>query len=281
MKGHGKKIESHGAVLIVSIGTTQAEGRAVIDTCMKKVQKAYPKSEVAYSFTSEPVRLVLREQDEYIQGPLAAIATLLDKGHSQVVVQPLFITSGARYHELYPIITTLNDLAGAHGAMGFDGILIGSALLMNPEDYVATAKAIESIYSPKAKDEAVVLVSPTSEGGAEPALCQLQMILDDICPGGQIIIGTVNGYPDFEKVKKRLSHIGAKKVKLVPLTIVPGIHAWIELSGDANNQSWQKQIESIGCSVTVETKGLGEYDVITDLFVKNLKRTADSHSFLK
>ena len=281
MKGHGKKIESHGAVLLVSIGTTQTEGRAVIDSCVKKIQTSYPKAEVAYSFTSEPARLVLREQNEYIQGPLAAITSLLDKGHSQVVVQPLFITSGARYHELYPIITTLNELAGAHGAVGFDGILISSSLLMNPEDYVETAKAIESVYSPKAKDEAVVLVSPTAEGGAEPALCQLQMILDDICPGGQIIIGTVNGYPDFEKVKNRLSHIGAKKVKLVPLTIVPGIHAWIELSGDANNQSWQKRLESIGCSVTVETKGLGEYDQIMELFMDRLKRTAESHNFLK
>ncbi|NLW74903.1 MAG: cobalt chelatase [Methanomicrobiales archaeon] len=281
MKGHGKKIESHGAVLLVSIGTTQAEGRAVIDSCVKRIQTSYPKAEVAYSFTSEPVRLVLREQNEYIQGPLAAITSLLDKGHSQVVVQPLFITSGARYHELYPIVTALNELAGAHGAVGFDGILISSSLLMNPEDYADTAKAIESIYSPKEKDEAVVLVSPTAEGGAEPALCQLQMILDDISHSGQIIIGTVNGYPDFEKVKTRLSHIGAKKVKLVPLTIVPGIHAWIELSGDANNQSWQKQLESIGCTVTVETKGLGEYDLVIELFMNRLKRTADSHSFLK
>ena len=281
MTGHGKKIESHGAVLVVSIGTTQSEGRAVIDSCVKKVQTLYPKAEVGYSFTSEPVRLVLREQNEFIQGPLAAITALLDKGHSQVVVQPLFITSGARYHELYPIITTLNDLAGAHGALGFDGILVGSPLLMNPEDYVDTAQAIESVYSPKGKDEAVVLVSPTAEGGAEPALCQLQMILDDICPTGQISIGTVDGYPDFTKVKNRLLHIGAKKVTLVPLTIVPGIHAWIELSGDANNQSWQKQLESIGCSVTVESKGLGEYDLVMELFMKRLKRTAESHNFLK
>jgi len=49
----------------------------------------------------------------------------------------------------------------------------------------------------KEKDDAVVLVSPTAKGWAEPALWQLQMILDDICPGGQINIETVNGYQDF------------------------------------------------------------------------------------
>lgn len=281
MKGHGTKIESHGAIVLVSIGTTQAEGRSVISTCVQKVQKAYPKADVIYSFTSEPVRLVLREQNEYIQGPLAAIASLLDMGHSQVVVQPLFITSGARYHELYPIITTLNDLAGAHGAVGFDGILIGSPLLMDPEDYVETANILKSIYAPRSKDECVVFVTPTAEGGSDPALCQLQMVLDDICLGGQLIIGTIDGYPDFDKVKRRISHIGANRVTLVPLTIVPGIHAWIELSGDGNNRSWQKQLEVIGCSVTVESKGLGEFDQVTDLFIGRLRRTAESHSFLK
>lgn len=281
MKGHGTKIDSHGAILVVSIGTTQTEGRAVIDSCMKKMQKAYPKAEVACSYTSEAVRLVLREQGEMVQGPLAAISSLIDKGHSEIVVQPLFITSGTRYHELYPIITALNDLAGAHGAIGFKGILVGSALLMRPEDYVETAEVLVKTYAPKNKEEAVVLVSPSSEGGAEPALCQLQMILDDCDKTGRIIIGTVNGYPDLEKVKSRISHVGAKKIRLVPLTIVPGIHAWIELSGDANKNSWQKQLESAGCKVTVDTRGLGEYEAVLDLFVKRMEGRVKAHSFLK
>ena len=281
MEGHGKKIESHGAILIVTVGTTQSEGRAVIGRYMEKVKSAYPKADVRCAFISEPVRLVLKEQGEEVLGPLAGISTLLDKGHSQVVVQPLFLTPGGQYHDLYPIVSSLNELAGAHGALGFQGILIGSPLFLNAEDYFETAEAIKSIYSDLVSDEAVVLVSPRSEGGADPSLCQLQMVIDDLTKTGKIVIGAVDGYPDLQKVTSRLSHIRAKKVRLVPLAIVPGIHAWIEIAGEKNKESWQKALETEGYTVTVDSKGLGEYDGILDLFMKRLKDRAESHSFLK
>lgn len=281
MRGHGTKLESHGAVLVVALGTTQSEGRLVVQNCMKKIQDAYPKAEVTYAFTSEPVRLVLKEQGEEVPGPLAALATLIDKGHSQIVVQPLFLTPGARYHELYPLITSLNEMAGAHGVLGFDGILISTPLIMDAADYFETADTIKSIYGNLADNESVVLVAPTSEGGTDPSLCQLQMVLDDVCQTGQYTIGAVDGYPGIEKVKSRLGHIGAKKVRLVPLAVVPGIHAWIEISGEANEDSWQKNLESSGYTVEVDSKGLGEYDLIAELFVKRLKARAKSHSFLK
>ena len=281
MHGHGKKIESHGAVLIVAVGTTQAEGRQVVGNCMKKVQEVYPKAEVTYAFSSEPVRLVLKEQGEDVPGPLAALALLIEKGHSRIVVQPLFLTPGTRYHELYPLVKSLNEMAGAHGVLGFDGILISTPLLMFDEDYFEVAEAVQSIYGNLAEDEAVVLVSPQSEGGTDPALCQLQMVLDDVSKTGRLTVGAVDGYPGIEKVKSRLSHIGTKKVRLVPLTIVPGIHAWIEISGGANSDSWQKLLEAAGYSVEVDSKGLGEYDPITDIIVKRMISRVDSHAFLK
>ncbi|MDD1729163.1 MAG: sirohydrochlorin cobaltochelatase [Methanospirillum sp.] len=280
MSGHGKKLESHGAVLIVTMGTTQSEGRAVVQKCMKKMQAAYPKAEVTYAFTSEGVRLSLGEQGEQVPGPLGALSALIEKGHSQIVVQPLFLTSGALYHELYPVIKALNELAGAHGVLKFKGILISTPLVMSAEDYEETAKVLSSLYS-SGKDEAVVLVMPTSEGGADPSLCQLQMTLDDITKTGKICIGTIDGYPDYAKVKSRLSHIGAKKVRLVPMAVVPGIHAWIQISGEANKDSWQKALERDGFTVTVDSVGLGEYDQILDLYVKRLQARAASHSFLK
>nr|WP_319539836.1 sirohydrochlorin cobaltochelatase [uncultured Methanospirillum sp.] len=280
MDGHGKKLESHGAILIVTMGTTQTEGRSVVDRSVKKMQAAFPKAEVTYAFSSEAVRLVLSEQGEQISGPLGALSTLIEKGHSQIVVQPLFLTAGSQYHELYPIITALNDLAGTHGTLGFDGILISKPLVMTAGEFIEAADVINSIYKP-GKDEAVVLVMPTTEGGADPSLCQFQMILDDCTKNGRICIGTIDGYPDFEKVKSRLHHIGAKQVRLVPLAVVPGIHTWIQISGAMNQNSWQKALENEGYIVTVDSVGLGEHEQILDLYVKRLQERAASHSFLK
>ena len=194
MRGHGTKLESHGAVLVVALGTTQSEGRLVVQNCMKKIQDAYPKAEVTYAFTSEPVRLVLKEQGEEVPGPLAALATLIDKGHSQIVVQPLFLTPGARYHELYPLITSLNEMAGAHGVLGFDGILISTPLFMDAADYFETADAIKSIYGNLADNEAVVLVADIGRRRAS------QMVLDDVCQTGQYTIEAVDAIEESNLV---------------------------------------------------------------------------------
>ncbi|ADN36987.1 anaerobic cobalt chelatase [Methanolacinia petrolearia DSM 11571] len=282
MKGHGNKPESHGAVLVVAMGTTQEEGRAVVDRCIELVKKTYPKADVEFAFNYEAVRLVLKENGEEVLSPLAAMTRLLDKGHSQVVVQPLYLTPGMGYHELYRIIVALNDLAGAHGAIGFDGILISRPLLMNTEDYFEVAEIIDGIYAGSlAEDEALVLVTPTSEGGADTSLCQMQMVMDDICKSGKIVIGAVGGYPGVERAVKRLGHVGAKKVRLVPFSLVPGIHAWIETSGESNPDSWKKALESEGYQVTVDEKALGEHEEIISVFAGRLKDAVGSHGFLK
>ncbi|WP_209690218.1 sirohydrochlorin cobaltochelatase [Methanomicrobium sp. W14] len=282
MKGHGNKPESHGAVLVVAMGTTRRDGRHVVEKCMELAKKAYPKAEVDFAFNSETVRLVLKEGGEDVLSPLAAMTRLLDKGHSQIVVLPVYLTPGANYHELYRIITSLNDLAGAHGAIGFDGILVARPLLMKTRDYFETAEAINTIYGKSlAGDEAAVLVAPTSEGGSDTALCQLQMVSDDVCRTGKIIIGAVGGYPGIEKTEKRLEHIGAKKVTLIPLSIVSGIHASIEISGDQNPDSWKKALEAKGFIVSADEKSLGEHNEIINLFSERLQDAAKSHGFLK
>lgn len=282
MKGHGKKPENHGAILVVAMGTTQKEGRAVIDNLMELIRKDYPKAEVEVAFNYEAVRLVLRENGEEVSGPLAAMTRLLDKGHTQVVVQPLYLTPGGEFHNLYSIITSINDLAGTHGAIGFEGVLISGPLLMNPEDYFEVAEVISRIYGDSlAEEEALLLVAPTSEGDGDPSLCQMQMVMDDICPAGNIVIGAVGGYPGIGKAIARLRHIGIKKIRLVPFTVVPGIHTWIEISGEANPDSWQKVLESEGYTVSIDDRGLGEYEAIQKIFCRKLGETALSHGFLK
>ncbi len=282
MKGHGTKLDSHGAILVVAMGTTQIEGRNVVKKFVESAKKKYPHAEVDFAFNSETVRLVLKENGEEVLGPLAAMTRLLDKGHSQVVVQPLYITPGLGYHELYNLISSLNELAGAHGSGHFAGILISRPLLMNSEDYTEISKVLYSSYGKDlAKDEASVLVVPSIEGGSDPSLCQLQMVIDDICESGQVVVGAVGGYPDVEKVCNRLSHLGSKNVKLVLLSLVPGIHSWLELSGDGNKDSWKSCLEVKGFNVTVDEKAVGELDEITDLFIKRLEDTAQSHKFLK
>lgn len=84
----------------------------------------------------------------------------------------------------------------------------------------------------------------------------MQMAIDDFCQSGKIAMRGVGGYPGVERVAKRLSHIGAKKVRLVPLSIVSGIHAWLEISGDSNPDSWKKALETKGTQFWLMKKPL-------------------------
>lgn len=282
MKGHGTKPESHGAILVVAMGTTQKDGRSVVEEFMELAKEAYPKADVDFAFNHESVRLLLKESGEEVLSPLAAITKLLDKGHSQIVVQPLYFTLGKRYHELYRIVSALNDLAGPHGAVGFDGILIGKPLLRDTEDYFEVADLINIIFGDSLEeDEAIVFVAPTSEGVADTSLCQLQMAMDEFCDSGKIIIGGIGGYPGVKWALNRLGDVGAKKVSLVPLSLVTGIHAWLEISGEENENSWKTVLESEGYSVSVANAALGGFVEINEIFVRGLQETADSHGFLK
>ncbi|GLI45991.1 MAG: hypothetical protein GX965_04545 [Methanoculleus bourgensis] len=74
---------------------------------------------------------------------------------------------------------------------------------------------------------AFVLIAPGSEGGGDPALCRLQMILDEIAGGG-ITNGAGSGYPGIAQVLGRRRHMQVNTVTLAPLTLVPGIHSGME-----------------------------------------------------
>ncbi len=128
--GHGKGRESHGAIVVVALGTTQVEGRGVVSRAVDQIRARYPGTVVKYAFTSEVVRNVLSGAGERIPSPLAAVTSLMDEGHRRIVLQPLCVTPGLYYHGLYSIASTLNSIAGPHYDLGLDGILISRPLLL-------------------------------------------------------------------------------------------------------------------------------------------------------
>lgn len=276
--GHGKERESHGAIVVVALGTTQAEGRAVISRAVDQIRAWCPGTVVKYAFTSEVVRSVLSEAGESVPSPLAAVASLMDEGHRRIVLQPLCVTPGLYYHGLYSIASALNSIAGPHYDFGLDGVLISRPLLLLEEDYRDAAAAILEVYGRQEPGSALVLIAPASEGGGEPALCQLQMILDETA-GGSIMIGAASGYPGIDQVVERLRHMQIKTVKLAPLTLVPGIHSWIEIAGENNEDSCLKRLRKAGYLVTTDTRAVGEYQPVLDLFGKRLKETIQNHDF--
>lgn len=277
-QGHEIKKDPRTAILLVTPGTTKDGANKILDNCVTAFKNAYPNSVVRYAIASELVRQAMAEKGDIARSPLGALTDLIDEGFSKMIVQPLYITPGDGVHSLYSIVDTLNKFSGKHSSFGIDGILIGKPLLLNTKDYNAATEAIYSYLGIPEANEATVLVSSMDEGGADPVLCQLQLIMDEKA-GGRIVVGSTYGYPGPEWVIRRLKHINAKKVTLVSLALIPGKHSENELAGD-DDRSWKHQLEAAGYEVSVCNKVLGESAEIAGLFIGAVAETGKSHGFL-
>ena len=87
-----------------------------------------------------------------------------------------------------------------------------------------------------------------------------------------VIVGTVEGYPDFAAVLRRLKERPAvKEVELRPLMTVAGDHAKNDLAGDEDD-SWKNVLEGLGYRVNCVLTGLGEYPQVRALFVEHARQ---------
>ncbi|WP_094229088.1 sirohydrochlorin cobaltochelatase [Methanolobus psychrotolerans] len=274
---HAIRKDPKTAILLVTTGTTRDESKNIFDGCVNAFKTAYPDVVIRSAVASEIVRQAMAEKGIIAKSPLAALTDFMDEGFSKIIVQPLYITPGNGLHELYSIVSTMNSFSGKHGITGIEGILIGKPLLMDAKDYSLAAGALSSYFGLPEKDDAILLVSPVDENGADPSLCQLQLVMDEVT-GGRFIVGSSSGYPDVDWVIKRLEHINARKVTLATLAMIPGKHAEYELAGD-NPKSWKNMLESAGYEVLMSEKTLGKSTEIAEHFISSLGEVGSSHGF--
>jgi sirohydrochlorin cobaltochelatase len=277
-ENHTIRKDSRTAIVLVTTGTVREGAGTIADACTDVFKSAYPDAVIRTAVASELVRQLMREAGTVLKSPIGAIAELIDEGFSKIIVQPLFVTPGSGLHDLYAVTTTFNNFAGRHSSVGIEGVLVGKPLLMEPDDYRKTADAIISYFGAPAEDEALVLVSSVDEAGADPSLCQLQLILDEKAHG-HTVIGSAAGYPGIDWVQSRLKHIKAGKVTLAPLALIPGKHSEYEIGGDSP-KSWKKVLEAAGYDVTVSDKILAQSEEIAGLFIESVAATGKTHGFL-
>ena len=109
---------------------------------------------------------------------------------------------------------------------------MGVPLLTAAEDYLDLGKALLEILPPRSEDRAVIYMGHGSEHQANSAYALMEYAFHDL-GRTDIIVGTVEGYPDFAAVLRRLKERrSVKEVELRPLMTVAGDHAKSDLAGD-------------------------------------------------
>ena len=140
-------------------------------------------------------------------------------------------------------------------------------------DREAAAKALLERLPQQQADTALVYMGHGTEHYANAVYALLEYVLHDL-GRRDIHIGTVEGYPGFDEVCRRLEETqGVKNVVLLPLMVVAGDHANNDLAGDEED-SWRSMLVKRGYDVRCILEGLGENPAIRAIFVRHAKEAA-------
>lgn len=85
----------------------------------------------------------------------------------------------------------------------------------------------------------------------------------------QVLVGTVESFPDLKNVMAKLKIAGKKNVALMPFMLVAGDHAKNDMAGEED--SWKSELEDEGYEVRVILKGLGEFSGIRKIFLEHIE----------
>ena len=253
------------ALLAVSFGTSYEDTlEKNIAAIERDLAAAFPERTLRRAFTSGMIlRRWKRERGVEIDDVPAALERLAGEGYADILIQPTHVMNGEEYHKLA-------DQAEGFRSR-FDKLTVGVPLLTAAEDYLDLGRALMEILPPKSEERAVLYMGHGSEHQANSAYALMEYAFHDL-GRDDVIVGTVEGYPNFDAAIRRLKERPqVKEVELRPLMTVAGDHAKNDLAG-AEEDSWKNVLESMGYRTSCVLTGLGEYPQIRAMFVEHARQ---------
>ena len=118
--------------------------------------------------------------------------------------------------------------------------------------------------------QAVVLVGHGTAHPGNLVYPALQGVLS-LAGRGDILVGTVEGWPGLEALLPVLERQGAERVILAPLLLTAGTHAREDIAGPGP-ESWKSRLEAAGLTVHPVLEGLGRLPQVQELYVRRLEQ---------
>src|SRR6056297_1487618 len=216
---HKEAREMKKGILLVAFGTSEASAKVSFENIEANVKKAFPGVDVVWAYTSHIIRHKLAKQGEMILSPAQALAKMMDEEYTHVAVQSLHTIPGKEYHALTMTVNAFKAMPG-----GFDRLILGYPML-GAQDTVS--KAVDAIIAtlPKVRKatEPVVLMGHGTHHPGNIYYAAMNWQLQQKDPN--IIMGTVEGYPELGDVIAWLKTKKAEKVWIMPFMSVAGDHA--------------------------------------------------------
>ncbi|GAB6168909.1 sirohydrochlorin cobaltochelatase [Clostridium carnis] len=252
-------------ILVVSFGTSYLN---TLEMCIEKaenqIRRAFKDYKVIRAFTSHKIIKKLKEKHEInTDTPEEALEKLYKDGIEEVIIQPLHLIPGEEFNYIRNVQRTFADK--------FKSLKLGRPIFYYqgieelPQDYSLFINSVKGLLK---LDEGIIMIGHGTANPSNAVYGCLQMVLEDM-GYENVFVGTVEGYPNFETVLKRVKRKNINSVMLVPLMLVAGDHAINDMASD-DEDSWKTMLEKEGIKVRVHLHGLGEIDSFNNLYIDRI-----------
>lgn len=257
------------AIIVVSFGTSYIDTMEKTITAIEnEIQNVYKQYTIYRAFTSQIIINKLKKVNNIqIDTVKEAMDKIVQQGYDTVICQPTHIMHGIEYEKMIAMIKPYEKV--------IPNIQYGKPLLSSSEDYDKVVSAIMNEYKQFNAKDVLLLIGHGTEHFADASYAALNYRFS--ANGYQnVLVGTVEGYPDMETVLKKLQKIDANTVYIAPFMIVAGDHANHDICGDEEH-TWKTKLVSKGYTVHTILKGLGEYPHIRNIFIEHIQNTEISY----
>ncbi len=248
-------------ILVVSFGTSHLDTmKKTISVIEQEISERFQEYRVYRAFTSGMIiRKLKRTENLAVDTVQEALNRMKEDGIEDVIVQPTHIINGVEYDRMMKELMENMFL--------FRRIRVGKPLLSSVDDYKKSIHAVMA-ETQLEDDEMLVLMGHGTDHHANSAYPTLEYTFHAL-GYNQVLVGTVESFPELKNVMAKLEISGKKKVALMPFMLVAGDHAKNDMAGEED--SWKCELEDAGYEVRVIMKGLGEFEGIRKIFTEHLE----------
>jgi len=244
-------------IVIVAFGTN-AKARDTYEHLGARIRTHFPGHEVICAFSSRIIKKNKGGEQYPAASPREILEDLYSQHHKWAVVQSLHLIGG---HEFMRLV--------AEADKGPIRTSIGLPLLSSPADFTALCNGLAPLIDAH-PHQALLLAGHGTDHPAWCAYPALQYFLR-LHFGPRVFIGVIEeGCPSRSEVIAEIKAAGHKKVCIVPLLLVAGMHFHRDLAADSDN-SWLNQLARADIQVEIMEQGIGMLPAVSDLFCRHIE----------
>ncbi len=249
-------------LIVVSFGTAverarQEEIRPVEEALLSQAPGLYGLT----AYTSPTIRRILARRGETVLSLEEAIQAQAETGTERLYLLPTHLLPGWEYDKISAL--------AAEARERFAQVELAPPLMGDTEFVRLLAQGVAERF-PRRPGQAVVLLGHGTDHPGNLVYPALQGVLH-MSGREDMLVGTVEGWPDLDAVLEQLTKRGDSRVLLAPLMLVAGTHALEDMAGPEPD-SWKNRLEAAGYTVETVFQGLGALPRVQALYRERLAR---------